>query len=145
MFRKIHSKRDPSHTLFSEIRKEFAVYFNRAWAYLSALLVKYPRQVFVLMVLLMLFSMALSFTVFRHSEKKVTPAEALGAQRNPVEAGISEIMEKTRALREIIAIKKQIEFLIGKGSLTPADSLHLEKAIDRLHQITINANKYDPR
>jgi hypothetical protein len=142
MFRKIHSNRNPENTIASELCKEFAVHFNKVWGFITALLKKYPKPAFALMILFMLGSMVLSFTVLRNIEKKEAgqPVKSLGA---PVQNGFSQIMQKGAALQESIAIKRQIEALISKDSLTGPDSIRLERAIDRLHQLTIIANKHE--
>src|SRR5579863_1106953 len=98
MWRKIHSNRNPKDTLYSELRKEFNTYFEKAGNLGSSVLGRYPKPFFWGMVLLLLVSAMLSFTVFRH------PGEIhqRGVQRkmNPVQDGFSQILEATGKIRE---------------------------------------------
>ncbi|NOW95962.1 hypothetical protein [Mucilaginibacter sp. SG564] len=132
MWRKIHSNRDPKDTLYSEIRKEFGTYFNIAGNHSKRLLTTYPKIFFGLMIVLMLTSAALSFTVFRHPEAKVTP---VAKKVNPVGDEFSKIMETATRIKEGLQLKKLIDSLSTRKQLSSADSVLLENALDSLQQI----------
>jgi hypothetical protein len=136
MWTKIHSNRDPRDTLFTEINKEFRPWFAKAGSGISVAFKIHPRAFFGGMVFLLLASCVLSFTVFRHPDK---PAAAPAKVRvNPVEDGFSRIMKATGQLRETLRLKQTVDSLSAKKQLTPADSLALNNALDRLRNIHPN-------
>lgn len=133
MWRKIHSNRDPRDTLYSELQKEFKPWFTKAWRCFSAALSDYPRFFFSGMVVLLLVSMVLSFTVFKHPEKAGAVPEK--KHLNVVKDGFSQIMLATGQLRETLRLKNTVDSLAARKNLTRADSLLLDSALSRLQQI----------
>jgi hypothetical protein len=134
MFRKIHSNRDPGHTLFSELAKELNPYFLGAGQWLRGFAGRYPQILFAVMVLAILVSLALSFTVLRAREPG--PGNPAKGMLYPVGAGFSQILQAGSELRETLALKRQVDSIAGKKTLSAHDSLVLEKALDRLRQIS---------
>ena len=140
MFRKIHSNRDPQDTIFSELGKEFAVYIRKFKAWFIKICQTYPKQVYSLMVILMLSSFALSFLFLQKARptplavQKQAQAHKMGA---PVQDGFGQIMQKGQVLKDAIALKSHIELLLAKDSLSSNDSATLAKAIDALHELSI--------
>lgn len=133
MWRKIHSNRDPRDTLFSELQKEFRPWFSNAKRFMIAALGSYPKFFFGGMIILLLISFALSFTVFRHQEK---PAVVAAKPRpDPVNDGFSQIMKATGHLRETLELKHTVDSLTSKKQLSAADSLLLDSALNRLQHI----------
>lgn len=139
MFKKIHSDRDPKDTLFTEIRKEFAVYIDSISTRIVYFLKKNPDLTYTMMLLFLGASMILSFTIFRNKDPK--PEESAHVIVSPITNGFSRILETGAALKESIKLKAQIELLIAKDTLSKADSLFLGEAIDRLHQLSIQHEK----
>ena len=142
MFRKIHSKPDPSDTLYSALAKEFRVYIGWLKIKIRAFLKTYPKPVFAFMVISILVSAVLAITVFRF-EKPQSVADT----KPPVSStrkGFSQILSTADALRESLEIKREISALIAKDSLSSADSVVLEKALNRFHQLTITTNSHEP-
>lgn len=132
MWRKIHSNRDPRNTLYSELRREFGEYFSAPGAALKGLLNAYPRLVFWLMIILLLTSAGLSFTILRHPENKPVPqVKAV----SPVTEGFSRIMESAVKIKKGLQLKTMVDSLINKKVLTRQDSITLENALDSLQQI----------
>lgn len=150
MFRKLHSNRDPRDTLLREIKKEFSVYFSKAESGITNYLKLYPKPAYGTMLVLMLVSVILSFTVFRHqkaapsvvvrsvSQKQNKPPELL----SPVSGGFGQILRTTATLKQTLELKQQIDTLLNKNLLTSADSIRLATALDQLqhlqHSLTLN-------
>ncbi|SDF69736.1 hypothetical protein SAMN05216464_1258 [Mucilaginibacter pineti] len=143
MFRKLHSNRDPRDTLFRELKKEFSVYFGKAESGITASLRRYPKQAYGAMVVLMLVSLVLSFTIFRHREPAVSVTPAITSVQpgkptemlSPVSSGFGQILRTTFTLRQTLELKQQIDTLLTKRSLTAADSTRLATALDRLQHL----------
>ncbi len=134
MFRKIHSNRGPDDTLFSAIKKEFGEYFGKAETKSKAFLERHSRLVFKCMVGSMLLSIILCFTVLRKTGTK--PHAPVAHARSPgISDGFSNIMQLSSELKEMLALKKQVDSITAKKSLTPLDSIVLEKDLDRLQQM----------
>jgi hypothetical protein len=132
MWRKIHSNRDPRNTLYSELRKEFGDYFSASGAFNKRILNAYPRLFFWLMIILLLGSAGLSFTIFRRPENKpVTQIKTV----SPVTEGFSRIIESAAKIKKGLQLKRMVDSMINKKSLTRQDSITLENALDSLQQI----------
>ena len=140
MFRKIHSNRDSQDTLLSELGNEFAVYIGKFKAWFIKICQTYPKQVYSLMVILMLSSFALSFLFLQKAKPKPLAVQTQGPAHKmsgPVQDGFGQIMQKGQALKDVIALKSHIEILLAKDSLSSNDSVTLAKAVDSLHDLSI--------
>jgi hypothetical protein len=133
MWRKIHSNRDPRDTVYSELKKEFNPYFGKVDNLGKTVLNRYPKFFFGAMVLVMLVSMVLSFTVFRH-QKPVHP-DTQKQQINPVQDGFGQIMQVTGKIRETLRLKHLVDSISAKKQLSPADSTALDSALNQLQRI----------
>ena len=133
MWRKIHSNRDPRDTLYSELKKEFGTYFENAGNLSNSVLGRYPKFFFWGMLLLMLISAVLSFTLFRHP----APVQHKTAQQkmSPVQDGFSQILEAAGKIRETLKLKHLVDSISAKKQLTGTDSTLLDSALDRLQQV----------
>jgi hypothetical protein len=142
MFKKIHSNRDPNDTLWKALYREFSEYFEKAGQKFGSICLNYPRLIFYIMVGLLLFSGALSFTVFRHPGKSSAARPAMQDQRpnklkspHPLDDGFSRILETGSALKQTLGLKENVEAILAKGRLTHSDSLTLENALDSLQHL----------
>nr|WP_068890427.1 hypothetical protein [Pedobacter panaciterrae] len=142
MFRKIHSNRDPQDTILKALRKEFGAYIDYLKNRVIHVLRTYPKMAFFLMVLLMSASILLTLTVCK-PVKKVNEI-SVGHAVKPAQDGIGQIMSKAAAINESLHLKQEITALIAKDSLSASDSIRLEVAIDRLHQLTLKTNPNEP-
>lgn len=136
MFRKLHSNRDPRDTLLGEINKEFRPYIHKAGKGLTGLVNSHPRFLFTMMVINIVLSVALSFTVFR---QHAPPPKVVKPQANPVSTGFDQIMRTGEKLKRTIGLKRQIDSLTAKKQLSAADSLALEKALDTIQKLNRTA------
>jgi len=135
MWRKIHSNRDPRDTLYSELRKEFSPRLDGFKELLSNFLKGYPNFIYGLMILLMLVSAGLSFTVFRNPENAVAVTRKNFPE--PLSEGFSQIMATTGRLRETLMLKHTVDSLTAIRQLSSRDSLTLENALDRLRKLHV--------
>jgi len=133
MWRRIHSNRDPRDTLYRELRKEFNRYFGKAGSLCSSVLGRHPKFFFWGMVLLMLVSAVLSFTLFR----RAGPVQHTAVQQkiNPVQDGFSQILQTAGKIRETLKLKHLVDSISAKKQLTGTDSTLLDSALDRLQQV----------
>src|ERR1700744_1864114 len=132
MFRKLHSNRDPRDTLLSEINKEFRPYIAKAGSGLQHVISSHPRFLFAMMVAGIVLSAVLSFTVLRHH---APPPKVPKAQASPVSTGFDQIMRTGEKLKRTIALKRRIDSLTAKKTLTAADSAALENALDTIQNL----------
>ncbi len=138
MFRKIHSNRDPQVTVFKEIRKEFAPYFDKAQVGLRRMAQNYPRFLFVMMVINITLSAILVLTVCK---RKGDPPKQTAIQVvSPVTSGFDRIREAGTALRGTIRLKRRIDSLTRLKSLSRADSIALVNDLDSLRHIRLTIN-----
>ncbi|PAW95445.1 hypothetical protein CKK33_18845 [Mucilaginibacter sp. MD40] len=132
MWKRIHSNRDPRDTLYSEIQKEFSSYFTVAGNAFKNLASAYPKFLFGCMIFLMALSIVLSFTIFRHPDKK-QPAEV--KKVSPVEDGFSQILQAAGNIRATMQLKQMVDSLTAKKQLSGRDSILLDSALSRLAKI----------
>jgi len=146
MFKRIHSNRDPGETLWKALSQEFGGYFQRAGTKAGQLCLHYPKFIFGSMVALLLLSIALSFTVFRHPALRPVSGSAsphhnpaLLKSPHPVDEGFSRILQTGAALKETLGLKQEVESILAGGKLSHTDTVRLEQALDSLailqHQI----------
>ncbi len=142
MFRKITSNRDPGKTLGSELKKEFGVYFERAGRQGRQLMDKYPKQVFTIMVIAILFSGILAFTVMR--SPKAPDLKLKPAYPQQAVSGIGQIISTAGALQTLWGLKQQMDSLLKKATLTHADSLTLNQALAQMDSLRLLIRKSRP-
>jgi len=133
MWKKIRSNRNPEDTVYSEIRKEFSPYFEKAGAGLNIFLQKFPKGVFGLMVVLMIVSLVMTFTIFRHPEQQTKPVPKTTIQ--PLHDGFDQILRAGAQLKETIRLKKIVDSISAKKQLSGHDSIALVQALDSLQHI----------
>ncbi|WDF55889.1 hypothetical protein [Mucilaginibacter sp. KACC 22063] len=142
MFKRIHSNRDPEDTLWKALHQEFSGYFEKAGQRFGSICLNHPRVIFGAMIGLLLFSCALSFTVFRHPGKSSAARPAMQDQQpnklksqHPLDDGFNRILEAGSALKQTLALKGRVESTLAKGRLNHADSIWLEHALDTLQHL----------
>lgn len=153
MFKKIRSNRDPKHTIFSELKNEFGAYFRIEVIRFKILLRKYPKQAFAIMVILMSLSILLSFILVTDkapstivpplSITKKTPSNVRNGtydEHSQIDQSFNTILQLGANLKATYSIKKEIDSIMAKPSLTKIDSIALEKALDKLQHINNSLN-----
>ena len=138
MSRKTISEQDNQVTLFSELRKEFAAYFTLLSQRRNQFLQRYPRQVFTGMLICLVTSVVLAFSVMR--QKKVPTSSGMGKAGAEMTSGLGQILNTGTALKEILELQSQVEIILKKDSLNQTDSLMLKAAFDRLESINKKLN-----
>lgn len=140
MFRKIRSNRDPRDTVFTELKKELRPYVGKLNRGAKQTAVRYPKVLFWFMVINLVLSAALSFTVFRHRRTTAAtrkPVKVLA----PVTGGFDRILQAGEAISEMMRLRKQIDSLSAKKKLAPADSVFLDSALTRFNQLNKQFNQ----
>ncbi len=138
MSRKTISEQDNQVTLFSELRKEFAGYFTLLSQRRNQFLHRYPGQVFACMLICLVISVVLAFSVMR--QKKVSTPSGVGKAGAEMASGLGQILNTGTALKEVLELQSQVEIILKKDSLNQADSLLLKAAFDRLESINKKLN-----
>ncbi|MFD2285976.1 hypothetical protein GJU39_01415 [Pedobacter petrophilus] len=118
-------------TVFSELRNEFSELIGRHWATLSRYFVKYPKVIFAGMVILMVSSFLLCFTLFRIENKK-SPVEKKAILK--VESGLTEIGATVSRLQRTLELREALKVLLAKDSLNSQDSLLMVTMIVELEK-----------
>jgi hypothetical protein len=129
MFKRITSNRDPGDTLYSEIKKEFGVHFRKAGSGTKAFTERYPKLLFGLMIFCITMSIAVVFTL----RKRPAPQPKITV--SPVSDSFSQVLRLSAALKETLALKKQVDSITRKQTLDKSDSAILLKDLDRLQKI----------
>jgi hypothetical protein len=138
MWRRIHSNRDPRETLYRELRKEFAGYFDVVGVFSKRVFERWPKFIFSVMVIAMAASLILTFTLLRHPEPMQGKAVKPIPNPDPVQDGFGKIMQTAGQIRETIALKHLVDSITAKRQLSAPDSLALDSALSRLQQIHNN-------
>ncbi len=132
MYRKIHSNRDPQVTLFSEIRQTFLPYFETWSNKITQKLKRQPKLIFGTMVCCILVSAGLTFTVFRNKEPAETSKSFKKPKVNVISNGFDQLTTTVNAIQQTIQLKRQIDSLTAKKTLSRQDSAILENDLDKL-------------
>ena len=140
MFRKIRSNRDPRDTVYTELKREFAPHFGKSITQLKSAAGSHPKFIFWMMVINIVLSAILSFTVFRHPDDPARRKQPVRIMA-PVSDGLGQVMQAGQALSEMLRLKKAIDSLSAKKQLTAPDSVTLEQALDRFQQLNKQFNQ----
>lgn len=132
MWKKIRSNRNPNDTLFSELRKEFKPYLDRAADTFRSFARRKPKWIYGSMVFLLTVSAALSFT--RSSLPGAQPVKPVKGLFSPP-SGFDAIISTSMKIDKVIRLKQLIDSITTKGELSNADSLRLNNALDSLEVI----------
>lgn len=138
MFKKIHSNRDPRDTLYSELKREFSVCAEKGNGIFKRLICGYPRFAFGFMIVLMAASLILAVALHHQMpliERKAKPPKAGAA---PVTEGFDNIMAAGVALKQTIRLRRQVDSITARKTLSKTDSLTLLRDLDSLQHIRIN-------
>lgn len=133
MFRKIHSSNDSNATFGSELKRELGRYFKRPGFYCFHILSKYPLTFFSIMVVSILLSGVLSFTVMRIEKPIPLPSfpRSAAADAN----GVSKMLDAYGTLKEAAILQNRIEVLARKHKLNAVDSIEFFQLLKRIDQI----------
>ncbi|WP_443938836.1 hypothetical protein [Pedobacter sp. MW01-1-1] len=138
MFRKIQSNRAPDRTIPTELYHEFRPYLTLARRKTIRFLKAHPKHVFILMILLIVFSVLFSFDglIFKE-KKKVTNLQLKATQGNREESevisdGLMRISSAGIKLRKTLKIRKQVDSVLAKTTLNNADTVFLEAKLEEL-------------
>jgi len=137
MFKKIHSNRDPRDTLYSELKKEFSVYVDKGNSVFKSLVCGYPRFFFGLMIALLVASLILAVAMHHKMLPKDGVATVPKTRAIPVNEGFDNIMAAGLALKRTIRLRRQVDSITAKKTLTQTDSLTLLRDLDSLQHIRI--------
>lgn len=141
MFRKIRSNRPPDRTVPVELYHEFRPYLVLLRRRIVRLLKAYPKHVFVLMVILVIFSVLYSFGVLSLNDKKEVKAVVLSNReksRKPsysINDGLSRISTTGAKLKKTLEIRKQVDSVLDRETLKRADSAFLEAKLEELRKL----------
>jgi len=140
MFRKTHFRSRPN--VYQELTKEFGVYLVRLAVVWKRILTTYPKQIFTFMIVCMMLSGALAFTVMRvKDDVRKSPLVNSGLEVNH---GFGEMMDAGQALNKVLNLQNKINTVLHKDSLTASDSLNVKNALRQLeiihHQLNAKSN-----
>ncbi|CAH0267612.1 MULTISPECIES: hypothetical protein [unclassified Pedobacter] len=141
MFRKIRSNRAPDRTVPVELYHEFRPYLILLRRRMVRQLKTYPKQVFVLMVILVIFSVLYSFDVLSLNDKKEVKAvvfinrEKSSKPSYSINDGLSRISTTGAKLRKTLEIRKQVDSVLDRKTLNSADSAFLEAKLEELRKL----------
>jgi hypothetical protein len=144
MFQKTPFKEQKA-SVFQEFKKEFSHTFFKGEEFFSGFFQKYPKQIFIGMVVLMIFSsiIALLFTpanMDSDMSRKIFLNNANEVSQD-VSGEISTILDLNHRLKRISQLKAEIERIISLEFISSQDSIFLEKAIEELE--FFNNQKHD--
>lgn len=141
MFRKIRSNTDPGRTVFAELYQQFRPYLTLVRRRIVRLLKTCPKQVFMVMVITLIFSVLYSFGVLRAPAEKEVKVGSVGVSvKNEnlaptIEDGLSKISSTGNKLRKTISIRKQVDSVLARERLSHRDTLFLESKLEELRQL----------
>lgn len=135
MFRKITSDRDPGATIGAELKKEFGKYLRPLADRCKAFLARCPRSSLAAMIICMLVSGILAFTVLR--VRGTVPLAGTPPAAQPLTDGLAQVIRTGQALQQVLRLRGSIDTLLQKHTLGRADSLRLRQAFKQLDSIQL--------
>ena len=139
MFRKIRSNRAPEKTVWNDLKSELAPYIKKIYHSITLVLSRFPRIIFVCMVIALIYSVLWSFSSDLKPEHRVKPFVngKNDSVQNPQEStgGLNSISKTAGDLRRTITIRDKVDSVLNKSKLSQADSVFLEDALRELKLI----------
>jgi hypothetical protein len=120
-------------TLLSELRKEFASFYIKAKQKFEWLLKAYPYHCYALMLILIPLSSVYVFIL--NPPKRIHTAGKETIKSQPITNSFSGMIETSYSLARTMSLKKEIETIVAKDTLSAKDGLRLESALAELEQI----------
>ena len=141
MSRKTHSDEEGT-SFIRELRKEFSGTLNKGEDSAIFLMNRYPKQIFIGMVILIVLSSILAF-VYRPFEGRQKPdfmRESVNEISGTVTNEINTILDLGDRVKRISLLKLEVERIILQDNISEEDSMFLEMAILELEYFN-NQNK----
>jgi hypothetical protein len=139
MFRKIRSNRAPEKTVWADLRIELAPYIKKIYHSSSLVLSRFPRTIFICMVIALIYSVLWSFSSdLKPGHRNTLPVAGKNdsVQNSEVMVrGLNSISRTAGDLRRTIAIRDKVDSVLNKKKLSRADSVFLEDALLELKLI----------
>lgn len=135
MFKKIRSNRDPEKTIWSELSNEFSPYISKANLGFSSFLNAYSKQAYIGMMLLIIASAILSFTVFRNTDDPLASAATKATKVQVQPPPQIDMLKMIDLMEESVFIKKRIDSLAAKEVLSAQDSITITNSFNRLEKL----------
>lgn len=136
MQQKIPSDQRPE--LFTELKQEFSVPVRVFGIRLRWFFRKYQVLLLAAMLVCILFSAVLAFTVMRVG--KVEPMPSISKSTGTVKSGFSKILQTGSALQQVLDLQSQINTILQKDSLSANDSTAVKAALKKLELIQHQLN-----
>jgi hypothetical protein len=139
MFRKIRSNRAPEKTVWADLRDELAPYIKKTLHSSVLVLSRFPRTIFVCMVIAVIYSVLWSFSSDLNLGNRNSPV--VNRKKDSVQnlkssrEGLNSISKTADDLRRTITIREKVDSLLNKKKLLRADSAFLEDALRELKLI----------
>jgi len=118
-------------TILSELRNEFAVQISWLRSSSFRFFNQYPKATFSAMVLLMVSSLLLCFTLLR---KKPTKPGFENKALSNIGHGLSEIGTTVNSLEKALEMRAALKTMLAKDSLTSADSVLMAAMVSELEK-----------
>ncbi|RBQ12038.1 hypothetical protein [Pedobacter miscanthi] len=139
MFRKIRSDRASEKTVWADLKSELAPYIKKIYHSLTLVLSRFPRTIFVCMVIALIYSVLWSFSSDLRSgdgnipvvSKKNDSVQNLQGSNH----GLNSISKAAGDLRRTMTIRDKVDSVLNKKKLSRADSVFLEDALLELKSI----------
>lgn len=129
-------------TILSELRREFGFMIDPAEKRAGEVIKQYPRQIFYGMVVIILISVGLRFTILSPERSPRANAPVLAPaiekmKKNSIDELPSDPMAK---LQKMIDLRTKVEELMRRGHLTRQDSLFIINAEETIKKIKDEKN-----
>jgi len=139
MFRKIRSKRAPEKTVWADLRVELGPYIKKIQHSSILVLSRFPRTIFVCMVIALIYSVLWSFSSDlkpRNRNSTVVSKNKDSVQNfSSGSEGLNSISKRANDLRRTITIRDKVDSVLNKKKLSRADSSFLQDALRELKLI----------
>lgn len=144
MYRKTPSS-EKNASLLQEIRQEFLGTFSKEEERATTFMTRYPKQIFIGMVILIILSSILAFVYTPLTYDKEFPEELSFGSANEIKENvsgeISTILDLSDRVKRISLLKAEVERIIQLDVISYKDSVFLENAIQELEYFNNHKKK----
>lgn len=137
MFKKITSseKKVTLRAIKDELNNEFGWLVKGGKRRIRTFLSDHSKLVYFLMVLIIIISIILRFTVLRHRKDQTVPEVTLKQVYDTVKHNSLDQFTIMNKLEEMVHLKARMDSVLSKSTLTRQDSIFIIKADEKLKNL----------
>lgn len=143
MLRKTAFEKEEKPSLLSEFKKEFGWVADGLVNWKNRMVATYPKQIFMGMVVLILISFILRFTLLAPDQTDIrSNAPVIGPAVEALSKPTTDFQQKMDLLEQTTTLRNSVQAVLMQETLTREDSLYILKSSQKLKMMEYEISKF---